>query len=81
VDRKTRKLLTTHGQHHPNADIDHLYVPRKPRKWLMQSEEACMVKVMTLMEYVNSKKDPLVQTIIMHQHNTNSTLSLTEAKY
>jgi len=29
LDRKTRKLLTIHGQHHTKADIDCLYVPRK----------------------------------------------------
>jgi hypothetical protein len=29
LDRKTRKLLTTHGQHHTRADLDRLYVPRK----------------------------------------------------
>jgi hypothetical protein len=29
LDRKTRKMLTIHGQHHPKADIDRLYVPRK----------------------------------------------------
>jgi len=63
VDRKIRKLLTTHGQHHPNADIDHLHVPRKWRKQLMLTEEAYVVRVLTLMEYVKSKKDPLVQTI------------------
>jgi hypothetical protein len=28
-DKKTRKLLTIHGQHHPQADADRLYVPRK----------------------------------------------------
>jgi hypothetical protein len=27
--QKTRKLLTIHGQHHPKADVDRLYVPRK----------------------------------------------------
>jgi hypothetical protein len=27
-DRKKRKLLTIHGQHHPKADVDHLYVTR-----------------------------------------------------
>jgi len=26
LDRKTRKLLTIHGQHHPKADVDRLYV-------------------------------------------------------
>ena len=29
LDQKTRKLLTIHGQHHPKADVDRLYVPRK----------------------------------------------------
>jgi len=29
LDRKRRKLLTFHGQHHPKADIDRLNVPRK----------------------------------------------------
>ena len=29
LDRKTWKLLTIHGQHHPKADVDRLYVPRK----------------------------------------------------
>ena len=29
LDRKTRKLLTIHGQHHPKAAVDRLYVPRK----------------------------------------------------
>jgi hypothetical protein len=32
LDRKTRKMLTIHGQHHPKADIDRLYVPRKDRE-------------------------------------------------
>ena len=37
LDRKVRKLLTVHGQHHPNAAVDHLYVPRiQARKGLMQ---------------------------------------------
>jgi hypothetical protein len=27
-DRKTRKILTIYGQHHPRADIDRLYVRR-----------------------------------------------------
>jgi hypothetical protein len=40
LDRKTRKLLTIHGQHHPKADVDHLYVPRKRGgRGLMQLEE------------------------------------------
>jgi hypothetical protein len=29
LDRKIRKMLTVHEQHHPRADIDCLYVPKK----------------------------------------------------
>jgi hypothetical protein len=29
LGKKTRKMLTIHGQHHPRTDIDRLYVPRK----------------------------------------------------
>jgi hypothetical protein len=29
LDRKTRKMLTIHRQHHPRADNDRLYFPRK----------------------------------------------------
>jgi hypothetical protein len=41
LDRKTRKILTIHGQHHTKADIDRLYVPRKDGgRGLMQIEGA-----------------------------------------
>ena len=29
LDRIMRKPLAIHGQHHPKADVDRLYVPRK----------------------------------------------------
>ena len=41
LDRKTRKLLTIHGQHHQKADVDRLYVPRQQGgRGLMQLEAA-----------------------------------------
>ena len=56
LDRKTGKLLTIHGQHHPKADVDRLYVPRKQRgRGLMQLEAAHAVEITKLMEYVNRK--------------------------
>ena len=46
LDQKTRKLLTIHGQHHPEADVDHLYVPRKQGgRGLMQLEAAEITKL------------------------------------
>jgi len=49
LDRKTRKLLTNHGQHHPKADVDRLYVPRKQGgKGLMQLEAVHAVEITKL---------------------------------
>jgi len=46
LDRKTWKLLTIHGQHHPKADVDRLYVPRKQGgRGVMQLEAAHAVEI------------------------------------
>ena len=61
LNRKKRKLLTIHGQHHPKADVDRLYVPRKQGgRGLMQLEAAHAVEITKLMEYVDRKEDPLI---------------------
>jgi len=73
LDRKTRKLLTIHGQHHPKADVDRLYVPRKQGgRGLMQLETAHPVEITKLVEYVDRKEDPLIQVVRTHQHNSDS---------
>ena len=49
LDRKTRKLLTIHGEHHPKADVDRLYIPRKQGgRGLMQLEAAPAVEITKL---------------------------------
>jgi len=75
LDRKTRKLLTIRGQHHPQADVDRLYVPRKQGgRGLMQLEADHAVEITKLVEYVDRKEDPLIQVVRTHQHNTDSAL-------
>jgi len=70
LDRKTRKVLTIHGQHHPKADVDRLYVPRKQGgRGLMQLEAAHAVEITKLAEYVDRKEDPLYR---LSEH-TNTT--------
>jgi hypothetical protein len=55
LDRKTRKMLTIHGQHHPRADIDRLYVLRKEGgRGLIQVEGAYIAETLSLVEYVES---------------------------
>jgi hypothetical protein len=61
LDRKTRKTLTVHGQHHPKADTERLYVPRKEGgRGLMQIDGIYKAEVMKLRECVESKEDPLM---------------------
>jgi hypothetical protein len=75
LDRRTRKMLTIHGQHHPRAEIGHLYVLRKEGgRGLMQVEGAYTAETVKMVEYVESKDDPLKQIVGTHQHNTDSTL-------
>jgi len=73
LDRKTRKLQTIHGQHHPKADVDRLYVPRKQGgRGLMQLEAAHAIEITKLVDYVDRKEDILIQVVRTHQKNTNS---------
>jgi hypothetical protein len=73
LDRKTRELLTIHGQYHPKADVDRSYVPRKQGgRGLMQLEAAHAVQITKLVEYIDRKEDPLIQVVRTHQHNTDS---------
>jgi hypothetical protein len=42
-----KKAADIHGQHHPKADVDRLYVPRKQGgRGLIQLEEAYSLEVM-----------------------------------
>jgi hypothetical protein len=74
-DNNNNNVPTIHGQHHPRADIDRLYAPRKEgRRGLVYIEGAYITEVMKLMEFVESEKDPFIRIVRTHQHHTNSTL-------
>ena len=76
-----RKLLTIYGQHHSKAAVDLLHVPRKQgRQGLMQLEEAYIVEITKMVEYVDRREDPPIQTVRMHQHNINSTVLQTDSQ-
>lgn len=73
LDRKTRKMLTTYGQHHPRADIDRLYVPRKEGgRGLIQIEAAYVAETTNLAEYIEGTEDQLMKIVRTHQRNTSS---------
>jgi predicted metal-dependent phosphoesterase TrpH len=82
LDRKTRKMLTIHGQRHPRADTDRLYVSIKEGgRRLMQVEGAYIAETVNLVEYVENKEDQLIQIVRTHQHNTNSALLQTANRF
>ena len=61
------------NKHHPKANVDRLYVPRKQGgRGLMQLEAAHAVEITKLAEYVDRKEDPQIQVDRTHQHNTDS---------
>jgi hypothetical protein len=48
-----------------------MFPEKKGREGLMHIEGAYTAEVMKLMEYVESKADPLIQIIRTHQHHMN----------
>ena len=67
LDRKTRKLLTLHRAHHPQADVDRLYVPRKQGgRGLMSIEEIVYREENALVTYVSNSTDPHVISFKPH---------------
>ena len=70
-------MLTMYKIHHPNADIDRLYVKRKDGgRGLIQVEAAYKAEIINVAEYLNTNyKDQFVNTVKNHestQPNMNS---------
>jgi len=60
LDRKPRKFLTMAKMHHPKADVDRLYIPRKAGgRGLVQLEITYKTTTIGLNTYLNSKDDYL----------------------
>jgi hypothetical protein len=52
-----------------------MYVPRKQGgSGLMHLEEAYIIEITKLMEYVDSTEDPLIQIVRTHQNDTHSAM-------
>jgi repressor of nif and glnA expression len=50
-----------------------MFPENKEEGGLVQLEEAYIIEIKKLMEYVDSAEDPLIQVVRMHQSNTNGT--------
>lgn len=66
--RKTRQMLTFDGLHHQRADTGRLRVHRKKGGGgLMQKDRGYVTEINKFMEYMEGRKDLLMQTIKTHQ--------------
>ena len=64
LDRKTRKLMTMHGAHHPNADIDRLYMKRSSGgRGLIGVKDCVDIERKNLIDYVNASHENLLKAV------------------
>ena len=64
LNRRTRKLLSMHGVHHPSADVDRLYAPcsdgGRGLQQIALTYQSCIVRLNC---YLADSSDPFIQMI------------------
>jgi len=61
-------MLTIHRLHHQRADTERLHIHRKKGGGgLMQIDRGYVTEVNKFVEYMEGRKDPLMQTIKTHK--------------
>ena len=62
LDRKTKKILTTHKFHHPKSNINRLYIPRKlGGRGLIGVVDCHRQECSALAKYIQDTEDPLIK--------------------
>ena len=65
LDRRTRKLMTMYGVHHPKADVDRLYLQRcEGGRSLLGLEDCAQVEVYSLEKPVSASKEKILKEVI-----------------
>ena len=64
LDRRTRKLMTMYGSHHPKADVDRLYLKRcEGGRGLLGLEDCVQVEVHSLEKYLSTLKEKILKEV------------------
>ena len=64
LDRRTRKLMTMYGAHHPKANVDRLYLQRcEGRRGLLGLEDCVQVEVHSLEKYLSTSKEKILKEV------------------
>ena len=68
LDTKTRKLLTIYRMHHPKADVNRMYLPRRiGGRGLTKLETAYKSTTIGLETYLRNTDDALLQLVLQHE--------------
>ena len=68
IDTKIRKLMSCNRMHHPKADVDRLYIPRKDGgRGLIQLELSLKTATIGLQRYLETTKDWMLQLVNTHE--------------
>ena len=68
IDVKIRKLMTCNRMHHPKADVDRLYIPRKEEgRGMIQLELSLKTTTIGLQKYLETSKDWMLQLVNIHE--------------
>ena len=61
LDRKTRKMLTMHGAHHPKSDVDGMYLKRaEGGRGLIGVEDCVRIEIDSLEKYIRNSREELL---------------------
>ena len=64
LHRRTRKLMTMYGSHHPKADVDRLYLKRcEAGRGLLGLEDCVQVEVHSLEKYLSTSKEKILKEV------------------
>eukprot|EP00794_Sanderia_malayensis_P000862 gene862-154_t len=73
MDTKARKLLTSNRMHHPKADVDCLYLPRRNGgRGIINLETAYKTSTIGMATYLSVSKDWMIN--LVHQHEQSNKL-------
>ena len=72
MDTKTRKILTANRMHHPKADVDRIYLPRKQGgRGLTQLSLAYKTTTIGLQAYLHTTNDWMMKLVTVYDSTKN----------
>ena len=64
LDRRTRKLMTMYGAHHPKANVGRMYLQRcEGGRGLLGLEDCVQVEVHSLEKYLSTSKEKILKEV------------------